>query len=143
KEWGVDKEYRQAGGLLEGGHQSAPSPREVFLLQRKTTRIGAGLGKTTGWIHRMTLNNKKVGMFTGATYRKIDDQGLHFTVDGEEKVLEVDNVILCVGQESNRELEKELLDGGTSIHLIGGAKEAGELDAERAIHQGAYLAASL
>jgi len=142
-EWGVDMEYRHQSGLLPSGAQPSASPREVTLLQRKTGKMGAGLGRTTGWIHRLSLNKKKVRMITGVKYQKIDDRGLHIIIDGEEKVIEVDNIILCTGQESNRALEEELLTGGAMVHLIGGAKEAGELDAEKAIHQGAYLAASI
>ncbi len=143
KEWGIDKAYGQRGGLSEESPQSVISPREVTMLQRKSSKMGAGLGKSTGWIHRTSLQKKKVEMISGVTYKKIDDKGLHFVVNNEERVLEVDNIILCTGQESNRTLKKELLAGGASIHLIGGAQEAGELDAERAIHQGAYLAASI
>lgn len=142
-EWGVDMEYRHQSGLLPSGAQPSASPREVTLLQRKTSKMGAGLGRTTGWIHRLSLNKKKVRMITGVKYQKIDDRGLHIIIDGEEKIIEVDNIILCTGQESNRALEEELLTGGAMVHLIGGAKEAGELDAEKAIHQGAYLAASI
>jgi 2,4-dienoyl-CoA reductase (NADPH2) len=134
-EWGVDTEYRHAGGLREAEIE-APA-RQVFLLQRKTSKVGDGLGKTTGWIHRTGLKNRGVHMIAGVTYRRIDDAGLHITVDGQEQVLPVDNVIICAGQEPNRALQQGLLDAGKTVHLIGGADVAAELDAKRAINQGA------
>lgn len=138
-EWGVDTEYRHAGGLREAEIE-APA-RQVFLLQRKTSKVGDGLGKTTGWIHRTGLKNRGVHMIAGVTYRRIDDAGLHITVDGQEQVLPVDNVIICAGQEPNRALQQGLLDAGKTVHLIGGADVAAELDAKRAINQGVRLAA--
>ena len=117
------------------------SEREIYLLQRKAVSVGAGLGKTTGWIHRTGLKNRDVKMIAGASYDKIDDQGLHITVNDQPKIIEVDNVIICAGQESFTAMYEQLKADGKSVHLIGGAKEAGELDAKRAIRQGATLAA--
>jgi 2,4-dienoyl-CoA reductase (NADPH2) len=116
-----------------------PTPaREISLLQRKQSKVGGGLGKTTGWIHRAGLINKNVKMMPGCEYKKIDDAGLHIVINGEEKVLDVDNIILCAGQDPLR----ELVDGLTKpYHLIGGADIAAELDAKRAIDQGTRLAA--
>ena len=141
KSWGVDKEYKQAGGLTEA--TIGRPAREIFLLQRKTTKVGKGLGKTTGWIHRSALQRKQVQMMAGVDYVKIDDQGLHIQVNKKPQILEVDNVILCAGQEPLRELQQGLKDRGITTHLIGGADVASELDAKRAIRQGAELAASI
>lgn len=118
-----------------------PSLREVYLLQRKQKAVGANLGKTTGWIHRTGLKHKHVQMMSGVNYEKIDDQGLHITVDGKPILLEVDNVVICAGQESYTAMFEQLQADGKRVHLIGGAREAGELDAKRAIRQGAELAA--
>ncbi len=143
QEWGVDKEQKRPGGLTEDGGQPLPPFREVTLLQRKTSKMGAGLGKTTGWIHRTVLKKKKIRMLTGVKYKKIDDSGLHIDIDGKEIILEADHVILCTGQEPNRDLYENLKKGKTPVHLIGGAKEAAELDAKKAIYDGAVLAASI
>jgi len=142
KEWQVDLEYKSRGGLLEKP-EITPSPREVYLLQRKTTKVGAGLGKTTGWIHRLSLKHKNVKMLNGVSYKKIDDQGLWIERDGKEQCLEVDNVILCTGQLSENALYTALKEKGVIAHLIGGADVAAELDAKRAIRQGALLAARI
>jgi 2,4-dienoyl-CoA reductase (NADPH2) len=115
----------------------------VYLLQRKGTKPGAGLGKTTGWIHRRALKMKKVEMIPGARYDLIDDRGLHFSVGEKRSVLEVDNVVLCAGQEPLRELQQPLATAGILVHLVGGADVAAELDAKRAINQATRLAASL
>lgn len=139
--WGVDLDYRAPGGLAEP-ERPAP-PRTVHLLQRKTTKVGAGLGKTTGWIHRTELKHRGVTMVPGVSYDRIDDSGLHITVDGASTVLEVDTVVLCTGQEPRRDLYEELVAAGRSLHLIGGADVAAELDAKRAIKQGTELAAAL
>ncbi|MEU3901122.1 NADPH-dependent 2,4-dienoyl-CoA reductase [Streptomyces sp. NPDC045251] len=139
--WGVDTEYRTAGGLA-APERPAP-PRTVHLLQRKTTKVGAGLGKTTGWIHRTELKHRGVTMVPGVRYDRIDDAGLHVTVDGESRVLEVDTVVLCTGQEPSRGLYEELVAAGRSVHLVGGADVAAELDAKRAIKQGTEIAAAL
>ena len=117
--------------------------REVFLLQRKATPVGRGLGKTTGWIHRITLKQRKVIMINGVTYNKIDKDGLHITLKGEARCLAVDTVIICAGQEPLRDLKDELENAGMAFHLIGGADLAAELDAKRAIDQGARLAAKI
>ncbi len=140
-EWGIDTDYAQAGGLAQP--QAEPSPRRVHLLQRKSTKVGDQLGKTTGWIHRTSLKARSVAMGSGAAYERIDDAGLHITVDGQPQLLEVDNVVLCAGQEPQRELHAALSAAGCSVHLIGGADVAAELDAKRAIVQGTTLAASL
>jgi 2,4-dienoyl-CoA reductase (NADPH2) len=115
----------------------------VFLLQRKTSKVGKGLGKTTGWIHRNSLVNHKVQMMNGVTYNKIDDAGLHITIGDKPMTLDVDNVVICAGQEPLRELEDELNSAGMTVHIIGGASVAAELDAKRAIRQGAELAAAI
>ncbi len=143
KEWGIDPTNEVRSGIEGIEPQPEPSPREVYLLQRKETKVGAGLGKTTGWIHRVSLKNKNVKMVNGVSYDKIDDKGLHVTIKNESQVLEVDNVVICAGQLSKNELYQPLLDKGISTHLIGGAFQAGELDAKRAIEQGAKLAAKL
>ncbi|MCA1069115.1 2,4-dienoyl-CoA reductase [NADPH] len=140
-EWGIDTGYAQAGGLAQP--QAEPSPRRVHLLQRKSAKVGDQLGKTTGWIHRTSLKARSVAMGSGVAYERIDDAGLHITVDGQPQLLEVDNVVLCAGQEPQRELHAALSAAGCSVHLIGGADVAAELDAKRAILQGTTLAASL
>lgn len=141
RQWGVDTAYGERGGLRKA--ERPKPPRQVHLLQRKTTKVGAGLGKTTGWIHRTELKHRGVNMVPGVTYDRIDDAGLHITVDGESSVLPVDTVVLCAGQESRRGLYEELSAAGATVHLIGGADVAAELDAKRAIDQGTRLAASL
>ena len=141
QEWGVDMNYEKGGALMTA--KPAPSPREIYLLQRKGGKLGAGLGKTTGWIHRSSLKKKAVNMIGSVRYEKIDDQGLHIRIHDEPQVLEVDNVIVCAGQESVRKLLEPLKASGISVHIIGGADEARELDAKRAIDQGARLAAQL
>lgn len=138
-EWGIDTSYANVGGLKPA--EVERSDREVYLIQRKSKSVGAGLGKTTGWIHRTGLKNRDVQMIAGANYEKIDDQGLHLTVNEQPKVLEVDHIIICAGQESYTAMFEQLEQAGKNVHLIGGAKEAGELDAKRAIRQGAELAA--
>jgi len=140
KEWGVDMTMQARGGI-EGVEAQVPtSPREVFLLQRKKSKVGAKLGKTTGWIHRAGLINKGVNMMPGCSYDKVDDQGLHITINGNAEILEVDNVVICAGQDPLR----ELVDGlNKPHHLIGGADVAAELDAKRAIDQGTRLAAEI
>ena len=137
-EWGIDTSYANVGGLKQP--EVEQSPREIYLLQRKANSVGAGLGKTTGWIHRTGLKHRHVNMIPGASYNKIDDQGLHITVGDKTMLLEVDNVVICAGQEPFTAMFNQLQADGKSVHLIGGAKEAGELDAKRAIRQGAELA---
>ncbi|WBP86095.1 NADPH-dependent 2,4-dienoyl-CoA reductase [Kitasatospora cathayae] len=139
--WGIDPEYRERGGLR--APERPTPPRSVHLLQRKTGKVGAGLGKTTGWIHRTELKHRGVTMVAGATYDLIDDAGLHFTVDGERQLLPVDTVVLCTGQEPRRDLDEALRERGLSVHVIGGADVAAELDAKRAIKQGTELAATI
>ncbi|WP_055695656.1 NADPH-dependent 2,4-dienoyl-CoA reductase [Streptomyces prasinopilosus] len=141
RQWGVDMEHRTPGGLT-APERPAP-PRTVHLLQRKTTKVGAGLGRTTGWIHRTELKHRGVTMVPGVRYDRIDDAGLHLTVDGESTVLEVDTIVLCTGQEPRRDLYEELVAAGRSVHLIGGADVAAELDAKRAVKQGTEVAAAL
>ncbi|WP_435297195.1 FAD-dependent oxidoreductase [Streptomyces sp. YPW6] len=141
RQWGVDTAYAERGGLR--APERPTSPRRVHLVQRRTTKVGAGLGKTTGWIHRTELRHRGVEMIAGASYDRIDDEGLHLTVDGERRVLAVDTVVLCAGQEPRRELYEELSAGTIPVHLIGGADVAAELDAKRAIRQGTELAATL
>lgn len=141
KQWGVDTDYRDRGGLTEPV-RPAP-PRTVHLLQRKASKVGKGLGKTTGWIHRTELRHRGVSMVAGAQYDRIDDDGLHITVNGEQRTVPVDTVVLCAGQEPRRSLYEELLAAGVDAHLIGGADVAAELDAKRAIKQGTELAAAL
>ncbi|UQG54485.1 MULTISPECIES: NADPH-dependent 2,4-dienoyl-CoA reductase [unclassified Marinobacter] len=149
KEWGVDFSGQHRGGV-KGVEPQLPEPaRQVYLLQRKTSKIGKNLGKTTGWIHRTSLKHREVQMIPGVTYRKINDEGLHITVtakhaeQGEDKLLPVDTIIICTGQDPMRELQAELEAANVSTHLIGGADVAAELDAKRAINQGCYLAAEL
>ncbi|MCG8326509.1 MAG: NADPH-dependent 2,4-dienoyl-CoA reductase [Chitinophagales bacterium] len=141
QEWGVDMNYNQAGALTQPQHE-APV-RELYLMQRSKGKLGAGLGKTTGWIHRKSLRDRQVKMLGEVQYQKIDDQGLHITVKGAPQTLEVDNIIICAGQEPLRELWQPLQDQGIKVHLIGGADEARELDAKRAIKQASWLAAAI
>ncbi|MBN7796179.1 NADPH-dependent 2,4-dienoyl-CoA reductase [Parahaliea mediterranea] len=140
REWGVDMSLQARGGVEGVTADVEKSPREVFLLQRKDTKVGAGLGKTTGWIHRTGLKRKGVTMLSSCEYHKIDSEGLHISVNGEHRVLDVDNVILCAGQEPLNELASGLRK---PYHLIGGADVAAELDAKRAIDQGTRLAAAI
>jgi len=141
-EWGIDDTFETAGGVnnFSPKHESQ---RQVTLLQRKATKVGKNLGKSTGWIHRRSLSLRGVNMLNGCDYKKIDDAGLHIVRDGKEEVLDVDNVIICAGQEPLRELLEPLNAQGKVVHLIGGADVAAELDAKRAIDQGTRLAVSL
>jgi len=140
-EWGVDLGYTGPGGLRQA-HLEAP-PRKVHLLQRKKSKVGDQLGKTTGWIHRTALKARGVGMTSSVSYQRIDDAGLHVAIDGVEQTLPVDHVVICAGQEPQRELHDQLRAAGHKVHLIGGAHEATELDAKRAIAQGTTLASIL
>ena len=140
KEWGVDTELAARGGIEGVKPEFAPSPREIYLLQRKTSKVGAGLGKTTGWAHSAGLRKRGVQMIAGCEYHKIDDAGLHLSISGKEQLLEVDNVIICAGQDPLRELTEGL---DKPFELIGGADVAAELDAKRAIDQGTRLAAEI
>jgi 2,4-dienoyl-CoA reductase (NADPH2) len=141
REWGVDMQLAHRGGL----QPAAPEPpaREIWLLQRSEGRPGARLNKTTGWVHRATLKAKHVQMLGGITYHGFDDEGLHIEQDGQARVLAVDHVVICAGQEPNRSLAGALADLGVQAHVIGGADVAAELDAKRAIAQGTRLALTL
>ncbi|MDG1581846.1 NADPH-dependent 2,4-dienoyl-CoA reductase [Pseudomonas sp. GOM6] len=144
KEWGIDTALDARGGIAGIKAQVHPAAREVFLLQRKKSKVGDGLGKTTGWIHRTGLKNKNVQMLNSVEYLKVDDAGLHIRIaEGEPQVLPVDTVIVCAGQDPLRELQEGLEAAGQKVHLIGGADVAAELDAKRAINQGSRLAAEL
>ena len=143
KEWGIDGLNEVRGGVEGVDPVEMPNPRKVFLLQRKETKLGASLGKTTGWIHRTSLKNKNVEMLRGVAYRKIDDEGLHITRNGKDEVLTVDNVVVCAGQRSKNDLFEPLKQLGVSVHLVGGAFKAAELDAKEAINQASRLAADL
>jgi 2,4-dienoyl-CoA reductase (NADPH2) len=143
-EWGVADPATARGGLA----LAAPprSPRQVYLLQRKTSKVGAGLGKTSGWVHRSTLQAREVEFLRGVTYERIDDSGLHISIGAKNprpRVLQVDDVVICAGQEPRRDLVTELQSAGRAVHVIGGADVAVELDAKRAIDQGTRLAATL
>jgi 2,4-dienoyl-CoA reductase (NADPH2) len=140
-EWGIDRTLTQPGGLKP--RERVTSSRKVYLLQRKETKPGATLGKTTGWIHRAALKTRGVVMRNGVSYERIDDAGLHISVEGRPEVLAVDNVIICAGQDSVNGLVTELAPGGKPVHVIGGALLAAELDAERAIREGTELAARI
>lgn len=142
-EWGIDTSLQQAGGLRPEGPHLARSPRQIVMLQRKASKPGEGLGKTTGWIHRTTLLSRGVKMIPAVSYQKIDDAGLHVLIGGEAQTLEVDNVIICAGQEPRRELAEPLHAAGKTVHLIGGCDVAMELDARRAIAQGTRLALAI
>jgi 2,4-dienoyl-CoA reductase (NADPH2) len=141
REWGVDPDYARAGGLCPPEVEA--SARQVYLLQRKSAKIGNQLGKTTGWIHRASLKARNVAMIPGVTYDRIDDLGLHVTISGKTETLPVDTVVVCAGQEPRRDLVEALRAAGHEPHLIGGADVAAELDAKRAIDQGTRLAARI
>lgn len=141
-EWGVDPQAKERGGLV--APVSATPFRQLYLLQRKASKVGAGLGKTSGWVHRATLQRNGVEMLAGVSYQKIDDAGLHIRIGGQDRLLEVDHIILCAGQESLTELMPSPdLKTSVRFHAIGGAALASELDAKRAIREGAELAAKL
>ncbi|MEO8777832.1 MAG: NADPH-dependent 2,4-dienoyl-CoA reductase [Rhodanobacter sp.] len=141
REWGVDMRLEQRSGLQPARPEAAE--RQVWLLQRSEGRLGARLNKTTGWVHRATLKAKRVSMLGKVRYERFDDQGLHVTVDGKAQVLPVDNVVVCAGQEPNRQLADELIAAGLTVHVIGGADVAAELDAKRAIDQGTRVASTI
>ncbi|KHS44783.1 FAD-dependent oxidoreductase [Hafnia paralvei] len=143
EEWGIDLQLKQRGGLAKDGMHPTHSPRKIYLLQRKTSKVGEGLGKTTGWIHRVSLQKRGVIMINGAQYHHIDEHGLHLIRDGQIECLPVDNVIICAGQESQQALLAPLQNMGKTVHLIGGADVARELDARRAIDQGTRLALTI
>ncbi len=141
REWGIDPEIGGRGGLA--APQIGASPHELWLLQRKPTKVGEGLAKTTGWARRLLLQKRGVHMVAGVEYEKIDDAGLHVKIDGQDKLIEADTVVICAGQEPRRELVDELAAAGITTTLIGGADVAAELDAKRAIEQGTKLALTL
>ena len=143
KEWGIDKSLNARGGIEEIQAEVHPSPREIFMFKRSKGKFGGKLGKTTGWIHRSTLKKKNVQFINQVQYTKIDDVGLHYVQNGENKVLEVDNIVICAGQVPLKELLSPLEEKGINVHVIGGADFASELDAKRAINQGCRLAAIL
>ena len=143
REWGIDRTFEAQGGVRDVKPQPPQSAREIWLLQRKAGKPGKTLGKTTGWIHRLSLRHRGVHMLGNVSYERIDDQGLHISIDGENQLLAVDHVVICAGQVSNRDLEEVLKQRGLSPHLIGGAQKATELDAKHAIREGSELAARL
>ncbi|MBJ3815362.1 NADPH-dependent 2,4-dienoyl-CoA reductase [Shimwellia pseudoproteus] len=143
REWGIDATLTQPGGLSAQGAEHSPSPRQIVMLQRKASKPGEGLGKTTGWIHRTTLLARGVSMVPGVQYQRIDDAGLHILVNGQHQVLAVDNVIICAGQDPRRDLLSALTEREITPHLIGGCDVAAELDARRAIAQGTRLGLTL
>jgi len=143
RQWGIDMSLEARGGVQEVTAEPESLARDIWLLQRKASKPGKGLGKTTGWIHRLSLRTRGVKMLAGVNYKRIDEFGLHIEQDGKEKLLEVDNIIVCAGQLPCRELVEPLESAGITVHLIGGADVAAELDAKRAIRQGSELAASI
>ncbi|MEM6717813.1 MAG: NADPH-dependent 2,4-dienoyl-CoA reductase [Bacteroidota bacterium] len=142
-EWGIDKSLEARGGIENMKPDFHDSPREIFMFKRSKGKFGGNLGKTTGWIHRTNLKKKNVNFINEVQYTKIDDTGLHYTQNEEAKILEVDNVVICAGQTPLKELLEPLQAKGITVHVIGGADIAAELDAKRAIDQGSRLAAKL
>ncbi|MCL4151448.1 UNVERIFIED_CONTAM: hypothetical protein GTU68_042776 [Idotea baltica] len=142
EEWGVDMDYARGGALAKAA-QPLPSPREIYLLKRSKGKHGKNLGKTTGWIHRASLAMKEVKMIANVSYDKIDDQGLHISIDDQSQVLPVDHIIICAGQEPLNILANELKAKDLTVHVIGGALNAVDLDAKRAIQEASQLAAKL
>lgn len=143
QEWGIDKTLKSRAGIEGMKPIFEKSPREIFMFKRSKGKFGENLGKTTGWIHRANLKKKNVQFIDEVEYQKIDDQGLHYTHNQKNKILEVDNIIICAGQNPLKDLLQPLIDLGKNVHVIGGAGFASELDAKRAIDQGARLAAKL
>lgn len=143
REWGIDRTLEARGGVKGVQAQPPKSVRDIWLLQRRAGKPGKTLGKTTGWIHRLSLKKRGVNMLGGVTYERVDDDGLHISVEGEPQVLKVDHVVVCAGQVSNRDLADALAEKDLSCHLIGGAEKAAELDAKYAIREGSELAARL
>ena len=143
KEWGVDMNLSSRGGI-EGIKSDISKPeRKIYLLQRKNGKVGAALGKTTGWIHRFALRNKEVKMINNVEYNKIDDKGLHYTRNNKEFVLEVDHVVICAGQLSNNSIFESSKAINNNTEIIGGAFLASELDAKKAIDQAVRSAAKV
>ena len=141
KEWGVDMEQKVRGAYVQAEH--SVSRREIYLLKRSAGKHGKGLAKTTGWIHRSSLKNKEVHMLSSVEYLKLDKEGLHIRQQEEYKILDVDTVVVCAGQEVLDEYSQSLKESGMQVHLIGGSNNAVELDAKRAIHEASTLAARL
>jgi len=141
KEWGIDMSLESRGGVVPA--PALESPREIWLLQRKSTPPGRDLGKTTGWVHRLALKRRGVRMMAGVSYERIDDRGLAITQGGESRQLEVDHVVICAGQEPRRDLAAGIEAAGYRVRFIGGSHLATELDAKRAIDEGSRLAAAL
>jgi 2,4-dienoyl-CoA reductase (NADPH2) len=139
EEWGVDMDYQDGGGLKDADFETPK--REIYLLQRSTGKLGAKLGKTTGWIHRAMLKKNSVNMIAQVKYEKIDDEGLHISIDDKPTILEVDHIVICAGQLALHPLADALVKANKAFHIIGGAKEARELDAKKAIKEASYLAA--
>ena len=141
KEWGIDGTNSVRGGLLKPNPH--PSPREITMLQRSDSKIGKDLGKTTGWIHRQSLKMKKVTMLNGVSYDKIDEKGIHITINEKKQLIEADTIVVCAGQLSVNLLHEELIKLGKTPHLIGGGKNAKKIDAQRAIREGSELGADI
>lgn len=141
--WGIDQSLNARGGINRSATQALQPCREVYLLQRKATKHGASLGKTTGWIHRALLKKSQVTMIGGVSYTKIDNRGLHIQRADKPQVLDVDQIVICSGQRSSRELQQELQDANCTVHIIGGAEAAGGIDAQRAIRRGFKVAAKI
>jgi 2,4-dienoyl-CoA reductase (NADPH2) len=139
--WGIDTKFKQRGGL--SASENIISTRTLHMLQRSTKKMGSGLGKTTGWIHRMGLRKAGVLMHTGVSYQSLTSEGLCYNQDGTERILAADNYVICVGQESFHPLAEDLAMMGKTAHLIGGARNASRLDAQRAIKEGLEMAYSL
>ena len=138
EEWGIDRSYANPGGITDP--HPAASPRQVWLLQRSKGKFGASLGKPTGWAHRLTLRHRGVEMWGNVRYQKIDDAGLHLRVNDPPRLLDVEPIVICAGQEPQRSLQPTLEAAGVQVQLIGGAKLAAELDAKRAIEEGLLAA---
>jgi 2,4-dienoyl-CoA reductase (NADPH2) len=139
RHWGIDLNVEHPGGLIDVKLNYQPA-KQITMMQRKTHKIGKNLGKTTGWIHRLELKNRGVNLLLGVEYQKIDEKGLHLIIDGQSTILEVDSIILCTGQDEERDIYQELHDAGLSTHLLGGAFKALELDAKQVIEQATRLA---
>jgi len=142
-EWNVDASLAEAGGLKGDPLAPRQSSHEITMLQRKATRPGANLGVSTGWILRSSLAKRNVRMVAGVVYERIDDRGLHLLVEGVPQLIEADTIVICAGQESNRGIFDELKSAGIEVHIIGGAKEAAELDAMRAVDEGVRITQTL
>ena len=141
KEWGIDGTNSVRGGLLKPNPH--PSPREITMLQRSDSKVGKDLGKTTGWIHRQSLKMKKVTMLNGVSYNKIDEKGIHITINEKQQLIEADTIVVCAGQVSVNLLHEELIKLGKTPHLIGGGKNSKKIDAQRAIREGSELGAEI